>query len=94
MKIIILLYVQNPNMNEALSFNETSSMSQQNAHDILLIEPFYCGSHKQLMDCLMADEAICGRAHLTVMSGKKWHWRARTSALYFSRNIPFNHHFK
>ncbi|XP_076439714.1 tRNA-queuosine alpha-mannosyltransferase-like [Babylonia areolata] len=62
--------------------------------DILIIEPFYCGSHKQLVDCLMRDEVIRPRVHLVTMSGKKWHWRARVSALHLTSAIPVSHHFR
>ncbi|XP_017030817.1 tRNA-queuosine alpha-mannosyltransferase [Drosophila kikkawai] len=59
---------------------------------VLVIEPFYGGSHKQLIsaiiDCLQP-------AHYDFYSlpAKKWHWRARTSALYFSQLIPLDHQY-
>ncbi|KAK7469772.1 hypothetical protein BaRGS_00036199, partial [Batillaria attramentaria] len=62
--------------------------------DILIVEAFYCGSHKQLMDCLMRDPAIGCRADLVTMSGKKWHWRARTSALHLSGMIRTDHKYR
>jgi glycosyltransferase involved in cell wall biosynthesis len=54
---------------------------------ILMLEPFYGGSHKQLIDLLVCS---LGEAAVTLLTlpAKKWHWRARTSALWLSQNIP------
>lgn len=52
----------------------------------LLIEPFYGGSHKQLIDLIQREIPEC---HLVTMTAKKWHWRSRVSALYLAQNIPF-----
>lgn len=58
---------------------------------VLIIEPFYGGSHKQLLDVLVANIAGCA---VFKLPAKKWHWRMRTSALYFAENIPQKHNFE
>lgn len=103
--------------------------NNQQLRHILIIEPFYGGSHKQFIDTIYRlsvdydsvvdktgsdrsstisskNSIITTAAHSSQsrtsskwplfnfkfygMSGKKWHWRARTSALYLSRVILEN----
>jgi len=56
--------------------------------DLLIVEPFNGGSHKQMVDLLVSIAKEKDLSFdLICMSAKKWHWRARTSALYVSSQV-------
>ena len=57
----------------------------------LLIEPFYGGSHKQLIDLMLKEIEHC---HAVTLAAKKWPWRARVSALQLSQVVPRNFKFR
>ena len=56
---------------------------------VVIIEPFYGGSHKLLIDFLTTRclDNQPTSFELYTLPDKKWHWRARTSALYFAQTI-------
>ncbi|EAT43143.1 AAEL005395-PA [Aedes aegypti] len=60
---------------------------------VLIIEPFYGGSHKQLLDTFL-QQFHPAEYDLFTLTAKKWHWRSRIGALYFSETIPRDHQYK
>uniref|UniRef100_A0A0A9XQP4 tRNA-queuosine alpha-mannosyltransferase n=1 Tax=Lygus hesperus TaxID=30085 RepID=A0A0A9XQP4_LYGHE len=87
---------------DAIAFLDTKLFSKKSPcdkkmYEILIIEPFYGGSHKVLIDMLykaLEDEYSDSKICMVTMTAKKWHWRARTSALYLSQVIPKQHAFR
>ena len=60
--------------------------------ELLILEPFYGGSHKQLLD-ILSTRLEPGSFVLLTLPAKKWHWRARTASLKLSQDIPREHSF-
>ncbi|XP_050072418.1 glycosyltransferase-like domain-containing protein 1-like [Anopheles maculipalpis] len=60
---------------------------------ILILEAFYGGSHKQLIDVL-AKNLSEEEYDLLTIPAKKWHWCARMSALHFAGHISTTHRYQ
>ncbi|KAI4470878.1 glycosyltransferase-like 1 [Holotrichia oblita] len=58
---------------------------QNSLRKVLFVEAFYGGSHKQLLDTLVTNVT---NHTIVTLRPKKWHWRARCSALVLSSLIP------
>jgi len=53
----------------------------------IVFEPFYGGSHRQLIDTVFSQRT---NTEVLKLPAKKWHWKARTSALLFSQQVSLN----
>lgn len=72
-----------------------NTLNSKSNTEICIIEAFYGGSHKQLIDLIEQHFILTEKKYdLYTMSSKKWHWRARCSALYFSQIIPKDRNYK
>lgn len=54
---------------------------------VVFIEPFFGGSHAQLVRLLRASIGN-RKTFLCTLPAKKWHWRLHCSALHFSKTAP------
>ena len=52
---------------------------------VLVLEPYYGGSHKMLIEGLR--EHIPLRFELLTLPPRKWKWRMRHSAIYFAQQV-------
>lgn len=57
---------------------------------VVLVEPFFGGSHKQLMELLASDLLTKDGVpfELCTLPARKWHWRLMASSLHFASAIP------
>ena len=70
-------------------------MDETTLVDVLILEPFYGGSHKVLIDTLTSTfENGNISFDLLTLPAKKWHWKARTSVLQFSALIHSQKSYK
>ncbi|GLD91911.1 hypothetical protein PINS_up000444 [Pythium insidiosum] len=65
-----------------------NSVNSSSAVRVVLVEPFYGGSHKQLID-LLVKELLADVPHAVCsLAPRKWHWRLMAASLSLSSTIP------
>eukprot|EP00002_Diphylleia_rotans_P014532 TRINITY_DN2833_c0_g1_i6.p1 TRINITY_DN2833_c0_g1~~TRINITY_DN2833_c0_g1_i6.p1 ORF type:complete len:270 (-),score=44.55 TRINITY_DN2833_c0_g1_i6:159-968(-) len=74
------------------SFHHHEQKKRNGSH-IVVVEPFFGGSHKVLVDLLHRELEIPSENIIT-MTPKKWHWRIRTSAVTIASMIPTSPNLK
>jgi len=67
-------------------------MESEEIRHIALVESFYGGSHRQLIDLL--EKNFSGSCDKYYMTDKKWHWRMRTSSFHFAQKIPKKYNYR
>jgi glycosyltransferase involved in cell wall biosynthesis len=61
---------------------------------IIIVEPFYGGSHRQLVDLITNHLLKDISYHVCTLPARKWHWRFMVSSVYFSKKIPSSPHIR
>ena len=79
--------------NTSWKFSETTGSKKVAVapeNSIVIVEPFFGGSHKQLIELLQSEifQPESRRVFLLTLPATKWHWRMRCSALYFADLAP------
>ena len=54
---------------------------------MLILEPYYGGSHQRFCDALAASRPLGGRVTLWTMPARKWKWRMRFAAPVFAQRL-------
>ena len=69
--------------------HSSEKVCKTNLPTALLVEPFYGGSHKQMVDLISTTLREVGGAKILcyTMPPRKWHWRMLTSASHFASEI-------
>lgn len=68
----------------------SKSLTDEKKLPVLFLEPYYGGSHRQLV-ALLHDEFS---GDVFTLPSSKWNWRMRVSALHFSEIIPYDNKYQ